>query len=419
MRQPVEEKEWTLLFYMSVADLDMKEELSRDLEALQRIGSNRDVNIVVHCREPSKNTPAHRFLVNKGSLDPYEQVPESLANLGDPQTLVTFVKWADHFFPARKTFLIMWGHGYGVAANLVEHGKHGSQFLGRSLIPERLGGLIPTSIFVYDWDGELTIPDLALAFGQLKEERERKLDVLGFDACFMQGVEVAFELRDFVGYTVGSALGTPKNAWRYTELLEAIQKNPDSSPETVASMVLGSLKPTGDCDEQTVLSVLNLADSEELIVAIAQLVESLEGAYDSRETQAALALRRAEWVDGRQLPDLGDVCTRLAADTTDGLVKSNAQRVLTLLKPGGFVVRTALTDARLRARTGVSIFVPSNYAHGEAAANMNLVVNKKIYRSLAFTNRTRWADWVYTLPMVLDELKKEKPGECRWFRSSV
>lgn len=416
MRQPLEEKEWTLLFYMSVADPDMKEELDRDLDALRRVGSNKDVNVVVHCRQPSTDTPAHRFLVNEGSFEHYEPVPESLANLGDPQTLVTFVKWADYFFPSRRTFLIMWGHGYGVAANLEERGERDVALPERSLVSAASGGLHLVGIFVYDWEGELTIPDLAQAFGQLKQERKRKLDVLGFDACFMQGVEVAFELRESVGCTVGSALGTPKNAWRYTELLKAIQRKPDSSGATVAGMVLDGLQRTEDCDDQTVLSVLNLAESEDLIVAIAQLVESLERAYESRELQAALALRRAAWVDGRQLPDLGDVCARLAADTTDEDVKTRSDLVLTLLKPGGFVARTAVTDDRLRARTGVSILVPSNYAYGEAAANMNLEVNRKTYRSLAFTARTHWADWVYSLPVVLDEMKKTEG--CRWFRTT-
>ena len=141
------------------------------------------------------------------------------------------------------------------------------------------------SIFDFDWEDWLMIHELALALRQLKRERGKKLDVLGFDACFMQGVEVAYELRDYVGYTVGSALGTPSNAWQYADVLKRVKKRPHSWPNTVAGMVLECLKQTSVRDDQTVLSVLDLGESDKLIEAIAQLVESLEIAYGSRKLE--------------------------------------------------------------------------------------------------------------------------------------
>jgi hypothetical protein len=56
----------------------------------------------------------------------------------------------------------------------------------------------------------LTIPELKDALAEVKEEAERqgdpdfKIGVLGFDSCLMGMAEVAYEVRDYVHYLVGS-----------------------------------------------------------------------------------------------------------------------------------------------------------------------------------------------------------------------
>ncbi len=397
-RQPL--KEWTLLFYMSIGQ-GLEKERDGDLEDLQRVGSGEDVNVVVQCREPKTRKPADRYQLWNGYRESYESVPASRANLGELRTLIDFVRWADDHFPSRKTFLIMWGHGYGVH-----------------------------SIFDYDGRDGLMIPELAEALRQLKKKRNKKLDVLGFDACVMQAAEVAYELRDCVKYTVGSPVGTPANAWRYADLLKKVKEKPRSYPKTVAGMVLDCLKKSDELDDQTILSVLDFGKSGELFDRIAKLVESLDIAYESQKKKraAALTLQKAAWVDCRQLPDLGDVCEKLKKDTArvkvkptvKGNVTRYANRVLELLEPGGFVARrTALTDDRLRTKTGVSIFVPKIEVRGEGAAEINLnhflspETKKKEYHELQFT-AAGWAKWAYSLPAI-EEIVEDP---CLWFRQT-
>jgi hypothetical protein len=401
-------KQWNLLFYMSIGK-GLEKELDGDLEALQNVGSGKDVNVVVQCREPKTRKPANRYQLWNGSRERYSSVSASRANLGDPQTLVRFVKWADDRFPADKTFLIMWGHGYGVH-----------------------------SIFGYELDEEwLEIPELAQALQQLERERGKKLEVLGFDACNMQTVEVAYQLRNYVKFTVGSPVGTPETAWQYAELLKNVKAKPRSYPKTVARMVLKCMNESKNLDDQTILSVLDLGKSDELVGAIAALAQSLETAYGSywKRKKAAAALQKAAWVDCRQLPDLGDVCEKLKKDMAHAKVKLKSQReqtnarrvrrkaraVVKLLDPGGFVVEKRLTDKRLRTPWGVSIYVPKIKVRGKGKAesdladDINLDMTKTIYRNLEFTaTATDWMDWVYSLPVI--EERVEDP--CLWFRQT-
>jgi hypothetical protein len=398
MRRPLRKKEWTLLFYMSYPGPEDEKELKRDLEVLMSVGSNKHVNVVVQCRKPRTRKDANRFYVKRNRrLRLCEKVKPSRAKLGRPRALKDFVKWADKFFPSRKTFLIMWGHGYG---------------------PDNIFQCDP----IYDW---LQIPELAKALLQLKDERKRKLDVLGFDACCMQTVEVAYQLRDCVEYSVGSAVGTPRNAWQYAKLLEKVKekvKKKQAGPKAVASMVLDCLKKCDNHNEQTILSVLDLEKSGELVGEIAELVESLKKAYKSEEQkkEAAAALQKAAWVDWRQLPDLGDVCEKLVKDTANDQVEDRAQNVQRLLESGRFVADKKLTDKKLRAPTGVSIYVPKIKVSGETDADIKIAdvqnheVDNDNYQKLDFEAVTGWTDWANDLPAI--EEKVEDP--CLWFRQT-
>ena len=85
----------------------------RDIEEMTRVGSTKDVNVLVQLdRLEDKKT--RRFLITKGGgydRDCVETFGET--NTGDPQVLDDFLTWSVERYPAERYFLILWNHGSG------------------------------------------------------------------------------------------------------------------------------------------------------------------------------------------------------------------------------------------------------------------------------------------------------------------
>ena len=97
-------------------------------------------------------------------------------------------------YPARSYGLVLWSHGEGwipKSSNTRWWGQDGGNYID---IPELCGVL-------------QTLPHL---------------DFLLFDACFMQSVEVAYELRKYTDYLVGSPTEIPAPGAPYQEIVPAM-----------------------------------------------------------------------------------------------------------------------------------------------------------------------------------------------------
>ncbi|MDM8550313.1 clostripain-related cysteine peptidase [Desulfobacterales bacterium HSG2] len=94
-------------------------------------------------------------------------------NMGDPQTLIDFAKWAMTNYPAEHYYLAVDDHGNG-----------------------------PDGI---SWDmtsggDQLTPAELRRALKEITEGGQKKIDIFDFEACLMGLVENAYDLKEFVNY---------------------------------------------------------------------------------------------------------------------------------------------------------------------------------------------------------------------------
>jgi len=103
---------WTVMVYMA-GDNNLDGAALRDIEEMARVGSTKDVNILVQLdRLEDKKT--RRFLITKGGgyeRDCLETFGET--NTGDPKVLEDFLTWSTERYPAERYFLILWNHGSG------------------------------------------------------------------------------------------------------------------------------------------------------------------------------------------------------------------------------------------------------------------------------------------------------------------
>lgn len=166
-------------------------------------------------------------------------------NMGDPQTLVDFVRWGQQQAPADHYYLAIADHA------------------------NALDGIA--------WDfttartEHLTNGELRQALGAITDQGARSIDVLHLDGCLMGLVENAYQVRGLVRYLVASEnLGW--SAFAYDQYLTTVRTN--TSPATLASSVADEYaQRVGGQGYPFTIAALNLAN----IDAVAQATDALAG----------------------------------------------------------------------------------------------------------------------------------------------
>lgn len=118
-------------------------------------------------------------------------------------------------FPADSYGLILWSHGTGWIPPLASLS---------SAAQEQISGSGPERTFGLDGKVELEIRDLAQAIPY-------KLSFMLMDACFMGGIETAYEVKDSVDYYIGSPAEILTESFPYHKIMQHIFK---STPDYAA-----------------------------------------------------------------------------------------------------------------------------------------------------------------------------------------
>lgn len=237
---------WTFMVYLD-ADNNLEDAGIDDFLEMATVGSNADVNIVVqmdringHSSAYGNWTGTRRFLIQKGdtpSITPIQDLGEQ--NMGDPNTLQDFVEWAVVNYPAEYYLLSIWNHGDGWRQNRERFSTIAANF--KSGPNETLVKAIASD----DTDNDiLYMKEVQQALNTAKLNLESrnitkvKLDVVGFDACFMGMLEVAYALRGLTNYMVASEETEPADGWPYNTILAALVANPNMPPQNLAKTIV-------------------------------------------------------------------------------------------------------------------------------------------------------------------------------------
>jgi len=239
---------WTFLVYL---DADNNLELAGIVDFLEmaKVGSSPEVNIVVQMdRVPGYTdsygdwTGTRRFLIQKDdvpTVTPLKDLGEK--NMGDPEVLRDFVEWGVSHYPAEHYAVVIWNHGDGWRVLM-------RNILTRSRDAINRGETDPNIVKAVasdDTDKDiLYMKEVQTALETAQKnlhERDNtfeKFDVVGFDACLMGMVEVAYAVRNVADYVVGSEESEPGNGWPYDRILQALAVTPTLSPNALASTIV-------------------------------------------------------------------------------------------------------------------------------------------------------------------------------------
>lgn len=220
------------------------------------------------------------YLMAPASVNAVENLGE--VNMGKAEALVDFVSWAMDNYPAQYYALIIWDHGDGWRKD-------------RKKLHQawRVAGYDETN------NDYLYMDEIQTALRILKE-RNYKIDLIGFDACLMGMVEVAYELKDYASFMVASEDVIPGEGWRYDlflkELISLLSEGVSVSPRELGKIIVKSYKETTG----STLSLIDLSRIDD----VASLLKELSLKLKSEISLAKLARAEAKTFYDSSIIDL-------------------------------------------------------------------------------------------------------------------
>ncbi|MCD6176773.1 MAG: hypothetical protein J7K29_02935, partial [Candidatus Cloacimonetes bacterium] len=168
----IDESNWTILIYMA-ADNGLNFEALDDIEDMMQAEFSDNINVIVQVdySETNSSPAAYRYHIYPGLQEQISYLGE--IDSGDENELTAFANWGFNKYPSEKQALVIWSHGNGWYEYFCPDIEAGN--------------------------------DIGIADGELRngiKNINEHLEILIFDACNMQTVEVAAEIAEFTDYII-------------------------------------------------------------------------------------------------------------------------------------------------------------------------------------------------------------------------
>jgi hypothetical protein len=372
-------KEWAIYVFMK-PDAALEAAAVADIEEMKRAAPNDQVHVVVQLE---RVTDVERLSIEGGQEI---QIRPDGRVYRPKDSLLGFVEWANTAYPASRRMLVLWGHSRGVGIDLAGprpdvFGPQPAHRSGRLTSPSGppADGLKLSEV------GQATEP-LATA------GRNPRLDILGFDSCYMSSLEYACELASQANYLVAAQGYLRRSGWDYRALLNVLAEAKTASPIELADRIV---EHASTLEGNTNLSRIELCaiggPKRGIVGAFTGLVAALERVIDDPIEARALriVLKQTSFLQVRQFLDVRDLCHKLR-EGFDGAVGEAASAVLGEYER---IVKSRATGTALGVLNGLSIYCPLFDAEppvGNAVREVDAVVDRTEYGNLEFVKLTRW-----------------------------
>ncbi len=261
--------DWTFMVYMS-ADNDLEDYGIDDFLEMAEVGSDRRIDIVVQFDRIDGYDSRYgdwqtckRFHITPGMTPVETNQVEDLGecNMGDPDSLTAFVNWGVAEYPADRYALVLWDHGGG--------------WRSRRAAAETQLKTVKEVCWDDTDDGDpLNMQEVRTALASADAE----MDLIGFDACLMGMIEVAYELRNSgAGIMVGSEASEPGGGWPYDTLLADLAANPSMRPDALGAAIVNRFgEYYGKIYDDVTLSAIDLTAIGSLGERISRFADTLQ-----------------------------------------------------------------------------------------------------------------------------------------------
>jgi hypothetical protein len=336
---------WCVMVFMN-ADNDLDRAGIKDICEMERAGVSNDVNILVQIDRAREKT-ARRYLVTRraadASKDDWGLVSTKIEDLGevdmgDHVQIINFSKWCADNYPAEKYALIIWNHGAGWRT--ADNSARGISY------DEQSGKII-------------TAAELGLALEAVHGLIGKPVDMFGMDACLMQMIEVAYELRENASFIVASEETEPGDGWPYDPIFTALLKNPQITGPELSKLIAGAYSQSYLSNKKgTTMSVVDTSYLPALADAVDDFSKTLLAALtsDERLREVKICVASAEKFEISAYIDLGDFIKLIIESIGDAEVKEAGEKVLMALSKA--IMINSLTGTTAKNATGLAIYFP-------------------------------------------------------------
>jgi hypothetical protein len=360
---------WLIMLYFA-GDNSLTEEMVLALQDLQAEGPpNRD-KIVAQLDPSGAGLSAQRFDLSAArpgkKLEDYrDRTFAGETNTGSEATLVNFIIWAHNKYPrAQRRFLILSGHGSGTTEDFLMKDESAND--------------------------SLTIDELTNALARARQETRTTIDILGMDACYMSMGEVAFHVREHVGFMIGAEGLEPAFGWPYRRILRMAKEYRHSHPRSVVEprvlakrIVEEYIEHYSDYDRtagrSTDMAAIDLGQIGELEQKFKALVGMLRALDGAGHDQLVLAHWYAQTYKYEQFVDLRDLCDQIRKRLGSAAISEACKAVMDAVD--GCVVQCGCSGFAYQHSHGLSIYFPWSFISPD-------------YRSVEFGRTTGWSDFL-------------------------
>jgi hypothetical protein len=326
---------WTVLVYLN-ADNSLEGQAAPDIQEM--IAGTRGNRVTVLVQLDLESTQqGQRIRIANGSSEIVETLPEP--NMADPRTLSEFLAWGLQMSPTGRHAVVLWNHGTGWRSR--------SEGITRGISYDSSAGC------------DMRIPQVRSAF-----ETFPAVDLLGFDACLMQMVEVAYELRDAAAYIVASEDNVPGTGWNYTTFLSALGRTGHSSraaAETAVASYVNEYERIQSMD--ITMSAIDTSQLQRLVRALDDFSVAARMLSSKEKSQQARAdTLRFAYADYR---DLEGFVENLERQLGPDAPHSEITELKLSIKAA--VAANAARGHSVANASGLAIWLPGSRSYAEAA----------------------------------------------------
>ena len=379
-------RKWTVAVWIA-GDNDLQSFGTTDLEEMKKVGSNDDIAIAAQFDRMGDEQTRRYHLHADSALD--DDVVEELGetDTGDPAVATDFFTWAFTKWPSEKVLAVIWNHGSGIDETdiyaratrrglRVERRADGgngdsvprarvrsvaSSGFRRALFATTLEDAVNSRAIAYDDTSRdfLDNAELKRVLSQVVEKIGRPIDVLGFDACLMNLVEVAYQLRGTVDHIVGSEEVEPGDGWPYDTVVAELAASPDISPRDAAKRIVERYMESYRGDESVTQSAFDVSRVGAVAEATSELAATCISLIDGPGFgEFSRAVKNAQRFRTKDFADLGDLA-KLLAESTSADVKQASKGVAdALFGDAPFVLASAQRGATVERSTGAAVYFP-------------------------------------------------------------
>ncbi|MDD2715922.1 MAG: clostripain-related cysteine peptidase [Candidatus Wallbacteria bacterium] len=353
------EKEWTFMVFLN-GDNNLESFAIQDFNEMEKTGSGENLNLVVQfdrCEwydDSNGNwTDTRRYYVEKDSDESLISSPE-LENLGEvdmgsSEELVKFVEWAKTEYPARHYCLVLWDHGDG----------------WRNEAEKRYSCLHKGISIDITSSSRIDTPALGEAVKKISDVLGQKLDLVVFDACLMQMMEIAAELERSAAIMIGSEHTEPGEGIPYDRILPAFLEG-KSARECSVSIVREYINfykeqaqesYSGNWWLEATYSAIDLGKYKGLREATDRLAQVLSDNLPEVKAEILKVQQKVQRYDMNDYIDLYHFAYLLNG-IGNQKIRDACSGVIDYFKDSGIVIANGYNETRVKNSYGIAVWFP-------------------------------------------------------------